>query len=121
MKVFHSLILLFCCALMSCNRANPDDSRAYIEGKIRGSQMILTEQQIKIVSNTTVIAETFPDGSGSFVLSGPLLSKSYSLVLPKKVKSFSASKSGCIIAPNGKEILIPEGNTYLIFNKIILE
>lgn len=121
MRIFSTILLLFCLVTLGCNRANPDDSRAYIEGKISGSAMIFSQQQLKIVSNSTVIAESYPDDSGGFVLSGPLLSKNYALVLPKKIKSFSASKSGCTIAADGKQILIPEGITYLVFNEIILE
>ena len=122
MKLFPVFgFLLFLPLLLGCNRDSQDNPRAYIEGKITGNNFNLQEITINIISNNTKVAETKPDQSGSFVLSGPLISDSYSLGINRKIKSFSASKPGCEISPDSLQIIIPKGHTYLIFNEIKLE
>ncbi|QOW10904.1 hypothetical protein Q73A0000_11310 [Kaistella flava (ex Peng et al. 2021)] len=122
MKLFFTLFSIFLLNIfVSCNSENRDNSRAYVEGKITGNQLYFNEIKVFIKSDGKNIAETIPTGSGEFVLSGPLLSDTFSLVLNKKIKSFSSSKTGCTISTDSLEILIPSGNTYVIFNEINLK
>lgn len=122
MKLFFTLrkyfLLIF---FINCSSENRDNSRAYVEGKITGNQLKYDQIKLFIKSDGKNIAETSPNSSGEFSLSGPLLSDSFSLVLDKKIKSFSSSKSGFRLSSDSLEILIPSGNTYVAFNEIILK
>lgn len=122
MRLFFSLtIILLIVSLYSCQSENRDNSRAYVEGKITGKQLDDNKICILLKSDDRNIAETTPNGSGQFALSGPLLADAFSLVLNKKIKSFSSSKTGCAISFDSLEILIPAGSTYVIFNEINLK
>lgn len=122
MKLFYSLTsIILLSVFLSCSSENRDNSRAYVEGRIEAKQADLNLITVIIKSENKNMAETIPDGSGEFVLSGPLLSDSFSLVINRKIKSFSASKEGCSLSDNAKEIMIPSGTTYITFNEIILE
>lgn len=122
MKLFLTLFSIFLLNIfVSCNSENRDNSRAYVEGKITGNQLDFNEIKVFIKSDGKNIAETTPTGSGQFILSGPLISDTFSLVLKKKIKSFSSSKTGCTISSDSLEILIPSGSTYVIFNEINLK
>ncbi|WHF50970.1 hypothetical protein QGN23_11080 [Chryseobacterium gotjawalense] len=122
MRCFFAMILLFSLGhFVGCTSENRNNSRAYVEGKITGSQFDFNKIKIIIKSDGKNIGETMPSGSGQFTVSGPLLSDSFSLVLNEKIKSFSSSKPGCRISSDSLEILIPSGTTYIIFNEINLE
>ncbi|MDQ0476110.1 MULTISPECIES: hypothetical protein [Chryseobacterium] len=122
MQRFFAMILLFSlCLFVGCTSENRNNSRAYVEGKITGSQSDFNKIKIIIKSDEKNIGETMPTGSGQFNVSGPLLSDSFSLVLNEKIKSFSSSKPGCTISSDSLEILIPSGTTYIIFNDINLK
>ena len=114
-------ILCIFTVFFSCTSENRDNSRAYVEGKIAGNQLKFDEISISLKNDGKIIAETNLNGSGEFVLSGPLLNDSFSLVSNKKIKSFTASKSGCKISADSLEILVPTGTTYITFNEIIVE
>lgn len=120
-QFFIILTALLFSLFLSCNSENRDNSRAYVEGKIMGNQLDFNEITVSLKSESKIIAETIPNESGGFVLSGPLLSDSFSLVINKKIKSFSTSKTGCVISSDALQILIPSGTTYITFNEIILE
>jgi hypothetical protein len=111
------LILIF----TSCNSENRSNSRVYVEGIISGSDLDFSKIKVQLKSENKIIAETFPTNSGAFVLSGMLLSDQFSLVLNKKINSFSASKTGGIISSNELEILLPSGTSYVIFKEIKVE
>lgn len=122
MKYFLTIIIVLLFSIfIGCNSENRDNSRAYVEGKIIGNQLDFNEINVFIKSDGKNIAETIPSGLGQFVLSGPLISETFSLVLNKKIKSFSSSKTGCTISSDSLEILIPAGNTYVKFNEINLK
>lgn len=110
-------ILLF----VGCNSENRNNSRAYVEGKITGPQVDFNKIKISLKSDSKTIAETTPNSTGDFILSGPLLIDSFSLVLNKKIKSFSTSKTGCKLSTDSLQILIPSGISYITFTEIILE
>lgn len=112
------LFLLF---FMSCTSENRDNARAYVEGTITGNEIDFSEVKVVIKSDSKNVAETIPNTNGQFKLSGPLLSDSFSLVLSKKIKTFSASKEGCSLSTDSLEITIPIGTTYITFNEINLE
>ena len=114
-------VLVLLTVSSSCTSENRDNARAYVEGKIAGNQLKFDEISISLKSDGKSIAETILTASGEFVLSGPLLNDSFSLVSNKKIKSFTASKSGCTISADSLEILVPPGTTYITFNEIIVE
>ena len=114
-------VLVLLTVFSSCTSENRDNARAYVEGKITGNQLKFDEISISLKSEGKSIAETIPTTSGEFILSGPMLSGSFSLVSNKKIKSFTASKSGCKISGDSLEILVPTGTTYITFNEIIVE
>lgn len=119
MRLFFILCIVN--VFFSCTSENRDNSRAYVEGKIAGNQLKFDEISISLRSEGKIIAETILTASGEFVLSGPLLNDSFSLVSNKKIKAFTASKSGCTISSDSLEVLVPTGTTYITFNEIILE
>jgi hypothetical protein len=122
MKFFVGIFfLLFLCIFFGCNRADQNNYRIYAEGKIIGNGINPDQLLVKIFSNNTKIAETIPETSGSFVLSGPRISSECSLSINKKIMSFSASKQGCKLSPDSMQIIIPSGITYIVFNEINLE
>ncbi|KMQ72082.1 hypothetical protein ACM44_03425 [Chryseobacterium koreense CCUG 49689] len=122
MRIFLSV----CCLLLwsfftSCNSSDPSNSRAYVTGKIVGTQVDYNKVTIKIISDNISVATTIPDSSGDFTLSGPLPNQKFSLALNQKIKSFSASKNGCERSSDQLRIEIPIGTTYITFHEIILE
>lgn len=119
--LFTLIIVVLVTTFSSCTSENRDNARAYVEGKITGTQLNYNKITILLKSDDKNIAETIPTNAGEFVLSGPLLNDSFSLVLNKKIKSFTASKSGCTISGDSLEILVPTGTTYITFNEIIVE
>ncbi len=122
MRRFFSIFLLSVfLVFIGCIRADTNNSRAYAEGKISGENVNFSSVTIKLVSDNTHIASAIPDDSGNFVLSGPMTSSSFSLVLNQKIKSFSASMQGCEISGNGKKITVPKEITYIVFHEIVLE
>ena len=118
---FTILAVLSLALFLGCDSESRNNSRAFVEGKITGTQIDYKEINISLSSDSKNIADTFPNSSGDFILSGPLLSDTFSLVSNKKIKSFSASKSGCKLSTHALQILVPAGTTYLVFNEIILE
>ena len=122
MKILLVILAFFSLSVfVGCRSENRDHARAYVEGTITGNQLILDEITIHLSSDGKKIAETISNSSGEFVLSGPLLSDSFSLVFNKKIKSFSTLKKGCTLSADAKQIQIPAGITYITFNEIILE
>ncbi len=122
MKFFCTLITFFLFSiLIGCNSENRDNRRAYVEGKISGTNLDFSKISVALKSENTNVAATNPNNSGDFVLSGPLLSDSFAVLLNQKIKSFSASKTGCEISGDRLQILIPAGTTYITFNEIVLE
>jgi hypothetical protein len=119
--LFSTIIIFLIGSLYSCQSENRDNSRAYVEGRITGNQLDYNKISILLKSGDRNIAEAIPNGSGQFVLSGPMLTDSFSLVLNKKIRSFSSSKTGCSISADSLEILIPAGNPYIVFNEITLK
>lgn len=122
MRLFFIITTLLVLSIFAgCNSENRNNSRAYVEGKMTGNQVDYNKILVSLKSDGKIIAEATPSGSGQFVVSGPLLSESFSLISNKKIKSFTASKSGCTLSADALEIQIPAGTTYLTFNEIILE
>lgn len=122
MKRFHLILSLSILSLFfGCNSENRENSRAYVEGKITGNQVALSKILINLKSDGKNVAETIPNSTGNFVLSGPLLSESFSLNFNEKIKSFSASKTGCILSNDSLQIQIPSGTTYITFTEIMLK
>ena len=119
MRLFFALIL--CTIFLGCTSDNRNNPRAYVEGTVTSTNLQLAEITVMINSENTVVAETIPDNSGKFILSGPLFTESFSLGFNSKVKSFKSSKAGCTTSADGLQILVPTGTTYLTFSEIILE
>ncbi len=104
-----------------CVSEDRNNSRIYVEGKIAGNNLFFDEISIDAFSNGKNIASAIPESSGNFVLSGPSLSDTFSLVLNRKIKSFSSSKPGCTLSADSLRILVPSGITYINFNEIMLK
>lgn len=118
MRLFFPLIFLI---FINCQSENRDNSRAYVEGKISESKLPFSKISVKIIDNSSAIAETYPKPSGDFALSGPLFSDSFSLEFNTKIKSFSASKSGLEISADSLQIIVPAGISYISFTDIKLK
>ena len=100
MKILLVILAFFSLSVfVGCRSENRDHARAYVEGTITGNQLILDEITIHLSSDGKNIAETISNSSGEFVLSGPLLSDSFSLVFNKKIKSFSTLKKAVRFLP----------------------
>lgn len=121
MKLFFTAFCVFLLMISGCTSESRSNSRVYIEGKITGNNLIFEEISINAFSNDKNIATAIPESSGNFVLSGPLLSDSFYLVLNKKIKSFSSPRSGCTLSPDSLRIIVPSGITYITFSEIELE
>lgn len=115
--------LYFCLlfAAAACTTDSGENARAYVEGKITETPLPLNEQYIQLQSEGVVIAETFPEATGHFVLSGPLLSGATSLQFKSKIKSFSSEVSGISCSADSLQLLIPSGKTYITFTEIKLK
>lgn len=107
--------------ILGCQSETRQNPRAYVEGRITETSLEFAKIKVLIKSANAVVAETIPSGSGDFILSGPILSDSFSLVFNSKIKSFKASKSGSSISSDSLQILIPAGTTYITFNEIKLK
>lgn len=122
MKILFSVFTLTLLSLfLSCNSSDPSNSRAYVTGKITGNVPDYNSVNVKIISDNILVATTFAESSGNFVLSGPLPNQSFSLVLNRKIKSIDTSLNGCEISADRLQIKIPTGTTYITFNEINVE
>ena len=119
MKLFSTFLIFS--ILLSCQSDSRNNPRAYVEGKITASTLQFEDINITIKDGKTIVAETIPTNSGDFILSGPLLSDSFSLVFNSKIKSFKASKSGTSVSADSMQIIVPAGTTYINFNEIKLK
>ena len=114
-------LLFFTLFLAGCESESRDNARAYVEGKISESKLPLAKVSVKIIDNSIPVAESVPQPSGDFILSGPLRSDSFSLEFNTKIKSFSATKKGFAISADSLQIIIPAGITYISFTDIKLK
>ncbi|MEC5157603.1 hypothetical protein [Chryseobacterium sp. MP_3.2] len=115
------LLLLGLLLIIGCRSDSTENSRAYVEGKVRSSFIDFDIYKIKIVQNDRIVAEAFLEKDGTFKLSGPISNEGYSITSPEKIASFSSDKQGLILSPDQHSIAVPTGNTYLKFNEIKLE
>ncbi|WP_312761495.1 hypothetical protein [Epilithonimonas sp.] len=117
-----SAIVLLSVLILQCKEDDAQIFRAYVEGKISYSDAKFLEDPIHLVKEKKIIAETLPKESGSFVLAGPYDKGTYRLELKNyKIKSFSTDTKGCKISADSLSIEIPGGETYVIFNDIVLK
>lgn len=122
MKFYLFIFLaIFSLIFVSCETDSRDNSRAYVEGKITGNNLNYLLINVVLEDENKLIAEVTPGDNGQFTLSGPLLTDSFTLGINRKIKSFSASKSGCTLSADSMKIIVPAGITYITFNDIILE
>ncbi|SFB80475.1 hypothetical protein [Kaistella jeonii] len=119
MRLLSTLFIF--AVILGCQSETRENPRAYVEGKITETKLEFAKIKVLIKSDNAIVAETIPNGSGDFTLSGPLLSDSFSLVFNAKIKSFKASKSGSSISTDSLQILIPAGTNYITFNEIKLK
>lgn len=117
-KVFAVAILFL---LLNCRSDSQNNSRAFVEGKVISSGLNLSKFLLKIVSGDIAVAQTIPDTDGTFKLSGPLRGECFSILASEKIKSFDADRSGLQLSPDGLQIAVPAGVTYIKFNEIVLE
>ena len=115
------LLLLGLLLIMGCRSDSPENSRAYVEGKVSASFIDIEIYKIKIEQNNRIVAEAFLDKDGTFKLSGPISNEGYSITSPEKIASFSSDQQGLILSTDQLSIAVPAGNTYLKFNEIKLE
>ena len=116
MKLFYAFLTFS--VFLACQSDSRDNPRAYVQGKITGTNLKFDKISVILESDHTNIAETVPANSGDFTLSGPLISEDFSVVLNKKIESFTASKQGCTLSADSLQILVPAGNTYVTFDEI---
>lgn len=125
MKFSFKIQAIFCLLSILLIQCKDDDAnifRAYVEGKFTYTDGKFLEEPIHLVVNKKIIAESFPKESGSFVLAGPYDKGTYKLQLKDfKVKSFSTETKGCKISSDSTSIEIPDGQTYVSFQNIVLK
>ncbi|OWK75159.1 hypothetical protein CBW16_07185 [Flavobacteriaceae bacterium JJC] len=107
--------------IVSCRTESQENPRAYVEGKIIYSSIDTNLYRLKILSGSTIVAETTFETGGSFKLSGPVSNDGFTIASTEKIKSFSADKTGLTLSKDALQINIPKGITYLKFNEIVLE
>lgn len=122
MKFYLFIFLaIFSLIFVSCETDSRDNSRAYVEGKITGNNLNYLLINVVLEDENKLIAEVTPGDNGQFTLSGPILTDSFTLGINRKIKSFSASKTGCTLSSDSMKIIVPARITYITFNEIVLE
>jgi len=114
-------LFFFIAFLLSCGSDDLSSTRAYVEGKVKTETLYLEDLKISITSENKTVAQTVPTSSGNFVLSGPLFSEGFSVNFNEKIKSFSASKSGCTLSDDSLSIHIPERISHIIFSEVTMQ
>ena len=110
-------ILIFL-MLTSCLSENRSNARAYVEGHLKAKPKYSGKVILSLQSGAKIIAKVTPTINDRFIMSGPLLTDSFTLLSSHKIQSFSASREGCVLAADSSSIAVPAGITYLIFNEI---
>jgi len=118
-NLFH--LFLFATLAISCGSDDLSSTRAYVEGKVKTETLYLEDLNISITSENKTVARTIPTSSGNFVLSGPLFSDGFSVNFNEKIKTFSASRSGCTLSEDSLSIIVPEGVSYITFSEITMQ
>ena len=124
MKIYRktgALILIIALLFLSCRSDSQDNPRAYVEGKVISATVDYNKFLLKIISESTIVAETMLASDGNFKLSGPIGKNGFDIVSTEKIKTFSADKTGLQISSDGLKISVPAGITYIKFNEIVLE
>ena len=124
MKIYlktGALVLIIALLFLSCRSDSQDNPRAYVEGKVISATVDYNKFLLKIISESTIVAETMLASDGNFKLSGPIKKNGFDVVSTEKIKTFSADKTGLQISSDGLKISVPAGITYIKFNEIVLE
>ena len=124
MKIYRktgALMLIIALLFLSCRSDSQDNPRAYVEGKVISATVDYNKFLLKIISESTIVAETMLASDGNFKLSGPIGKNGFDIVSTEKIKTFSADKTGPKLSSDGLKILVPAGITYIKFNEIVLE
>ena len=124
MKIYlkpSALILFIALLLLSCRSDSQDNPRAYVEGKVISATVDYNKFLLKIISESTIVAETMLASDGNFKLSGPIKKNGFDVVSTEKIKTFSTDKTGPELSSDGLKIRVPAGITYIKFNEIVLE
>ena len=124
MKIYlktGTLVLIIALLFLSCRSDSQDNPRAYVEGKVISATVDYNKFLLKIISESTIVAETMLASDGNFKLSGPIGKNGFDIVSTEKIKTFSADKTGLQISSDGLKISVPAGITYIKFNEIVLE
>ena len=124
MKIYlktGALVLIIALLFLSCRSDSQDNPRAYVEGKVISATVDYNKFLLKIISESTIVAETMLASDGNFKLSGPIGKNGFDIVSTEKIKTFSADKTGLQISSDGLKISVPAGITYIKFNEIVLE
>lgn len=119
MKVFSYVFFIF--ILFSCGSDEQGNTRAYVEGKVIAENFDADDVFISMHSENRTVAQTIPQPSGNFVLSGPLFSDGFTLKFSKKIKTFSATKPNCEISADSLSIAVPKNVSFLTFDQITLQ
>lgn len=115
---YTGFFLLFLLLLSACGTDDFSNTRAYAEGKIISENIPADEVEIMLISQGRTVAQTVPVSSGTFVLSGPLFSDDFKIKFSRKIRSFSASKSGCTLTADSLSIEVPAKVSYISFPEI---
>ena len=124
MKIYlktGALVLIIALLFLSCRSDSQDNPRAYVEGKVISATVDYNKFLLKIISESTIVAETMLASDGNFKLSGPIGKNGFDIVSTEKIITFSADKTGPKLSSDGLKILVPAGITYIKFNEIVLE
>lgn len=124
MKIYlkpSAVMLFIALLLLSCRSDSQENPRAYVEGKVISATVDYNKFLLKIISESTIVAETMLASDGNFKLSGPIGKNGFDIVSTEKIKTFSTDKTGPELSSDGLKILVPAGITYIKFNEIVLE
>ena len=124
MKIYlktGTLVLIIALLFLSCRSDSQENPRALVEGKVVSATVDYNKFLLKIINESTIVAETMLPSDGNFKLSGPIGKNGFDVVSTEKIKTFSTDKTGLQISSDGLKISVPAGITYLKFNEIVLE
>ncbi len=103
----------------SCQPEYLNNSRVSVEGKLIASNS--AGIPVKLQSGTILISETTSQTDGSFKLAGPGTTGEKTLSFDRKIKSFTATTSNCILSYDSLSIVLPNEKSYFNFPQITFE
>jgi len=113
-----SLSVLLC---ISCEADYVNNSRVFVEGKVTSQNQSANGIPISLNTWLYPISQGTTKSDGSFSLGGPDAADEISLVLGKKIISFSTDSKECYLDIDSLSIKLPENLEHVKFSNITIE